>query len=214
MNFFRLKFDKMFEKKIIKNNFIHSQNVTELPKNLKYALRFPSDTRTNIDRNPVFFSWQTNLLVQIYTGGGVRGGPSPYGGAPSYFTEGFSPIQEAIARTFMKTKCARNDCKSMPKIQMRRFPYPPHVHDILLDAFERAVALFIMLSFVYPIISTVRFIAIEREMQLKEVMKIMGMPVFLHWSCWFVQTMAFTVVSISFIVGILKVNLHFWANIF
>lgn len=191
------------------NNFIHSQNVTELPKNLKYTLRFPSDTRTNSDVNPVFFSWQTNSLVQIYTGGGVRGGYYAYGGAPSYFCEGFSPIQEAIARTFMKMKCARKDCKSMPKIQMRRFPYPPHLHDILLDAFERAVALFIMLSFVYPIISTVRFIAIEREMQLKEVMKIMGMPVFLHWSCWFVQTMAFTVVSISFIVGILKVNINF-----
>lgn len=183
--------------------------MTELPKNLKYSLRFPSDTRTNSDANPMFFSWQTNLLVQMFSGGGVRGGVSDFGGAPCYYTEGFSAMQDAIARTFTKMKCASEDCKSMPNIQMRRFPYPPHVDDILLDAFERAVALFIMLSFVYQIISTVRFIAVEREMQLKEVMKIMGMPVYLHWSCWFVQTMAFTVVSISFIVGILKVNFHF-----
>lgn len=146
------------------------------------------------------------MLVQIYTGGGARGGEMDEGGAPFYFSDGFLPIQEAISRTFIKMKCTENDCKFIPKIEMHRYPYPPYVHDILLDAMERAIALFIMLSFVYPIISTVRFIAIEKEMQLKEVMKIMGMPVWLHWTSWFVRTMIFMTVSISFIVGILKVN--------
>ncbi|XP_055297532.1 phospholipid-transporting ATPase ABCA3-like isoform X2 [Sitodiplosis mosellana] len=185
--------------------FNHSANIKELPQNLVYTLRFPSETRTNSQISPTIFNWQTNLLVQIYTGGGPRGGSMNEGGAPYYLSEGFLPIQEAIARTLMAMKCTENSCKFMPSIQMHRYPYPPYVHDVLLDAMEKAVALFIMLSFVYPIISTVRFIAVEREKQLKEVMKIMGMPVWLHWTSWFVQTMIFIVVSISFIVGLLKI---------
>lgn len=192
--------------KFLNDLFLQPQNMTELPKNLKYTLRFPSETRTNSEINPTMFNWQTNLLVQIYTGGGPRGSSMEEGGAPFYLSEGFLPIQEAIARTFMAMKCTEESCKLIPKIQMHRYPYPPYVHDILLDAMERAVALFIMLGFVYPIISTVRFIAVEKEKQLKEVMKIMGMAVWLHWCSWFMQIMIFIVVSISFIVGLLKVT--------
>lgn len=189
-------------------NLNYPQNITELPKNLIYTLRFPSESRMNSEVNPTIFNWQTNLLVPIYAGGGARGGAMDEGGAPYYFSDGFLPIQEAIGKTFMKMTCTDDNCKFIPKIQLHRYPYPPYVHDILLDAMERAVALFIILSFVYPIICTVRFIAVEKEMQLKEVMKIMGMPVWLHWTSWFVRTMLFMIVSISFIVGLLKVTPH------
>lgn len=92
---------------------------------------------------------------------------------------------------------------------MQKLPYPPYIHDVLLDGLERVVALFIMLSFVYPIISTVRFIAVENEKQLKEVMKIMGMPVWLHWTTRFIHWMIFMLISTSSMVGLLKVRNSF-----
>lgn len=91
----------------------------------------------------------------------------------------------------------------------QRFPYPNFIFDILLDGLESIVPFVIMLSFVYSTINTVKFIATEKEKQLKEAMKIMGLPNWLHWSGWFVKTMLFMTISISLIVMLLKVSIHF-----
>lgn len=172
-------------------------------------MRFPSELRTEIDEvNATAFSWQTNLLYPEYSGGGPRSKTLDEGGDPFYCLEGFLPIQNAIAVSYIVSRCNETmTCEdySIPGIEMQRFPYTPYLHDILLDGLESAVGVFIMLSFVYPIISTVRFIAVEREKQLKEVMKIMGMPIWLHWTTWFVRTMIFMIISITLMIALLKV---------
>lgn len=155
------------------------------------------------------FSWQTNLLYPLLSGGGPRSKTLNEGGDPFYYSDGFLPIQNAIAWSYTVWRCNEtNTCDdhSPPSIQMQRYPYPPYLNDILFDGLEDAIGLFLMLSFVYPIISTVRFIAVEKEKQLKEVMKIMGMPVWLHWTSWFVRTMLFMIVSITIMIGLMKVN--------
>lgn len=57
----------------------------------------------------------------------------------------------------------------------QKFPYPPFVFDILLQGLQTLVSLFIMLSFVYPCINIIKYITTEKEKQLKEAMKIMGL---------------------------------------
>lgn len=64
-----------------------------------------------------------------------------------------------------------------------------------------------MLSFVYPCINTTKFIAIEKERQIKEAMKIMGLSNWLHWTGWFVRTMVLFTISISLMVIMLKVGI-------
>lgn len=126
---------------------------------------------------------------------------------PFYYQDGFLAVQDAIARAYTEMKCGENcDNKKMPEIQMQRYPYPPHIFDVLLQGLETLVSFFILLTYIYPTINTVRFIAIEKERQLKEAMKIMGLPSWLHWTSWFVRTMIFMMVSISLIVALLKVN--------
>ncbi|XP_055326120.1 phospholipid-transporting ATPase ABCA3-like, partial [Sitodiplosis mosellana] len=192
--------------------FDHSANITELPQNLVYALRFPSELRTETNDKLTAFSWQTNLLYPLLSGGGPRVKTSNEGGDPFYYSDGFLAIQNAIAWSYTINRCIElKTCVgniSIPSIEMQRFPYPPYLNDILLNGLTDAVGLFIMLSFVYPIIGTVRFIAVEREKQLKEVMKIMGMPVWLHWTSWFVRTMIFMIVSITLMIGLLKIPMY------
>ncbi|XP_031638223.1 ATP-binding cassette sub-family A member 3-like, partial [Contarinia nasturtii] len=183
--------------------FDHDANITKLPKNLVYTLRFPSELRNALD--PLIFHWQTNMQYPLFSGGGPRKKSSDTGGAPNYFSEGFLSIQNAIANAFMTL--SSNDSAHTSNIQMQRFPYPPYTNDILFDGLEGSVGLFIMLSFVYSIISTVRFIAVEKEKQLKEIMKIMGMPVWLHWTSWFVRTMTFLLISNTFLVALLKTQI-------
>lgn len=171
-------------------------------------MRFPSESRTPSVTEPLIFNWHTNLLYPLFSTGGPRSREDDFGGMPFYFQEGFLPIQDAIARSFTEVKCEiEKTCENstLPGIRMQRYPYPPYIFDVLLQGLETIVSFFILLSFIYPTINTVRFIAIEKERQLKEAMKIMGLPSWLHWTSWFIRTMTFMVVSISFIVALLKV---------
>lgn len=190
-----------------------------MPKNLQYVLRFPSESRTPTITEPLIFNWHTNLLYPLFSTGGPRSKEDVYGGMPFYFQDGFLPIQDAIARSFTELSCRRHsNCENgtLPDIKMQRYPYPPHILDVLLQGLETIVSFFILLSFIYPCINTVRFIAIEKERQLKETMKIMGLPSWLHWTSWFVRTMIVMILSISLIVILLKVCLSliffFWEN--
>lgn len=190
--------------------FDQSTDIEELPKNLSYTLRFPSECRLNNQGAQIvsIYNWQTNLLYPLESGGGPNGWDEPFGGVPIYGAEGFLPIQNAIARTFIQFKCNGTiQCDGIaPNIEMQRYPYPPFTVDLLLDALEIALPLFIMLAYAYSIISTVRLIGMEKERQLKEVMKIMGMPVWLHWTSWFFRSIIFLLISNLLMVALFKVK--------
>lgn len=185
------------------------QNIVELPERLNYSLRFPSESRTPTINNPFIFNWLTNFIYPRFSAGGPRSDNETYGGRPFYFEEGFLPIQDAIARSFTELKCidlAGCQNGTLRHIKMQRFPYPPYVLDILLQGLQTLVSFFILLSFVYPCINFVRFIAVEKERQLKESMKIMGLASWLHWTTWFLCIMILMTVSISIMVAFLKVR--------
>lgn len=91
---------------------------------------------------------------------------------------------------------------------MQRFPYPTWINDPLLTALESFVGIIIMLSFVYTCINTVKVITTEKEKQLKEAMKIMGLPNWLHWTAWFIKTFTFLLISIILMVVLLKVSFY------
>lgn len=156
----------------------------------------------------MFHNWLTNHLYPVIQTGGPRAEDENYGGTPYYMQDGFLPIQNAIARSFIQLKCnLQRNCSNgtLPDIIMQRFPYPPHTHDILLQGLEILIPFFLVLSFIYPCINSTRFITIEKERQLKETMKIIGLPSWLHWISWFVWIMMFLIISISLLVLLLKV---------
>lgn len=178
------------------------QNITEMPKQLFYSLRFPSELRSLAKYiGPSILNWHTFVLFPMYATSGPRGRDDNDGGPPWYYREGFIPIQDAIARAFIKHKSGNE----MPDVLLQRLPYPPFNKDILLEGLKSLVSLVVLLSFIYPCINTVRFIAMEKEKQLKEAMKIMGLPNWLHWLGWFIKSMVFMMISITFIVILLKV---------
>lgn len=183
------------------------QNLTELPKNLSYAIRFPSELRSG----GTFFisNWVTNLRFNPWlSSGGPRSREGDfideYGGLPFYHAEGFLAIQSAFAYSFIESKATPN--KTYPRISMRGFPYQPYTYDVLLSVLKYIFSLFLTLCFVYPCMNTVRFIALEKEKQLKAVMEIMGISNCLQWFAWFVRTMIIMLITISLIILSLKVN--------
>lgn len=210
------------------------QSLTEFPANLSYAISFPSELRkggtffiSNWVTNLRFDPWLSS--------GGPRSRQGDFedkfGGLPFYHSEGstcfflfsihlpreyfffkkilffpsegFLAIQHAFATAFLQEKLGSNYTKL--QIRMKSFPYPPYTSDVLLSVLKYIFSLFLTLCFVYPCMNTVRFIAFEKEKQLKTAMEIMGVSNYLQWFAWFVRTMIIMLISITLIVLSLKV---------
>lgn len=58
----------------------------------------------------------------------------------------------------------------------------------------------------YFSVNTIRFITIEKERQLKEAMKIMGLPNWIHWIGWFIKSYVYLIIIITVLVAVLKVT--------
>ena len=91
-------------------------------------------------------------------------------------------------------------------LSLQRFPYPPFVIDLLLQGLQALVSLFILLSFVYPCINIIKYITTEKEKQLKEAMKIMGLDSWLHWTAWFVKCFIYMIITVTLMTILLKVR--------
>ncbi|KAL7030128.1 hypothetical protein ACKWTF_006533 [Chironomus riparius] len=126
------------------------------------------------------------------------------GEPPGYIRQGFSTIQNLIDREIIKQ--ASNDPDlDLPIMYIQRFPFPEYVNDMLGLVLEFSIPLIFMIAFLYPAINNIKYVAIERELQLKESMKIMGLPGYMHWIAWFTKCMAFQIVIISIVTGLVKI---------
>lgn len=173
-----------------------------MPKNLAYSLRFPSELRTSdlpSYYRPEDMSWQTNVLFGAdgYT---IKYADEDDAGPPSYYKEGFLAIQNAIAKSFV----AMNNA-TMPEILPKRFPTPKHLRNAFASDFQFLMPLFFLMSLNYTFMNTVRFISIEKEKQLKEAMKIMGLASWMHYLSWFVRTLIMLFISMTLITILLTV---------
>lgn len=100
----------------------HYANLTELPDDLSYSLRYPGELRrTGSALNPLFFNWRTDFLFPPFQPGGARNYENDHDGAPSgYYLEGFLFMQQFIFRAFMRMKNHLNvNLDEVPKILVR-----------------------------------------------------------------------------------------------
>ncbi|XP_058465468.1 phospholipid-transporting ATPase ABCA3-like [Malaya genurostris] len=175
-------------------------NITALPDRIHFALRYPGETRIG---RWTFSNWRSNLLVVPFSPG-ARNRNLSDGGSPNYYFEGFVAIQTALSSAIA---VAKNPEFKTQQVALRRIPYPPYYEDKLLPAMEQLLPLIILISFFYTCINTVKYITIEKERQLKESMKIMGLSNWLHWTAWFVRCLVLLLITISLVTALMTVNL-------
>ncbi|XP_017768274.1 PREDICTED: ATP-binding cassette sub-family A member 3 [Nicrophorus vespilloides] len=175
----------------------------ELPKKIEFTLRFPAETKSV---NPIVIeNWRTNLLFPVIQMAGPRDLNFPHTARPEYYSEGFLAIQNEVNRAILGYLGQDVDRQTL---YMSRFPYPEYYSDMLLSVLQKMIGLIIVLAFVYTSISTIKVITAEKEKQLKESMKIMGLPNWLHWTAWFMKSLSFMLISIVLMVFLLKAK--FW----
>ncbi|XP_065074348.1 phospholipid-transporting ATPase ABCA3-like [Ochlerotatus camptorhynchus] len=182
------------------------RTLNDLPDKVSYSLRFPAEMRTFQDEFSAFWAnWYTELMFQQFQIAGAKDPDRDDGGYPAnYFNESFIAVQSAVDRAII---LERAPTVEFTPVFLQRFPYPPYYSDPLLTGLENLLPLIIVIAFFYTAINTVKYITVEKERQLKETMKIMGLSSWLHWNAWFIKCIMLLTVSISLITALLCANL-------
>lgn len=192
------------------------QTTSRMPNDLSYSIRFPGELRKafNNPLAPDAHNWKTNQLFETDAFEGRFPGEQD-GGPPSYYKEGFLAIQNAITRTFInqsRSSLNAND-EPVPTIVVNRFPYPEESLNVFVRNLQLMMALIFLMSLNYTFMNAVRFISIEKEKQLKEAMKIMGLSSWMHYLSWFIRTLVMLSISMICITILLTVIIILFFNI-
>lgn len=87
------------------------------------------------------------------------------------------------------------------------------MEDIIGFILQFAFPFLFLIAFLYNTINIIKYITVEKEMQLKESMKIMGLPSYMHWLAWFTKCMLFQIIIISIITGMFKIQFSSRSNL-
>ncbi|EDW27108.1 GL16575 [Drosophila persimilis] len=177
-----------------------------LPDDFSFALRFPSELRTATIA--IANTWLTMRLFPSIDLTGPRNEPEEDGGIPvGYLREGFLPLQHVLSMSYLRQKAEELSLNvTLPEVWMQRYPFPAYIFDLLLEGMSSIMSLIILLSFIYPCTYITKYITAEKEKQLKEVMKIMGLSNWLHWTAWFVKSFIMLTISAILIAILVKIN--------
>ena len=73
------------------------------------------------------------------------------------------------------------------------------------NALGATLPLFMVLAWLFSASMIIKSIVLEKELRLKEVMKVMGMSNGVHWVAWFINSFVVMFVSSCFLVLVMKV---------
>ncbi|KAH8234651.1 hypothetical protein KR032_001424, partial [Drosophila birchii] len=203
------------EKDMVDHNFLAGVEFGEndgraknrtFPLNLTYSLRFPSELRTKT--GPIIETWHTADLFVKYDMTGPRNPTEPDGGVPEgYAREGFLTIQHAITLSWLSQASGESIFK-FPRVRLQRFPFRAYTYDPLLLGLRQLLPFMVVLSFMYPCSVVAKSVTNEKELQLKEIMKLIGVGNWLHWIGWFIKSYLMLIAVVLIILFLFKVNFY------
>ena len=95
---------------------------------------------------------------------------------------------------------------SLPGVTLQQMPYPCYIEDRFIIAIARTFPLFMTLAWVYSASMIIKSIVHEKEMRLKETMRVMGLGNSVHWISWFLDSFAIMFTSCVLLTIILVVS--------
>ncbi|XP_059504050.1 retinal-specific phospholipid-transporting ATPase ABCA4 isoform X2 [Stegostoma tigrinum] len=150
----------------------------KLPTHVKYKIRMDIDA---VER--------TNKIKDRYWDPGPRADPIE---DMRYIWGGFAYLQDMIEHGIIRTHTNID----MPSgIYVQQMPYPCFVDDMFMLALTRCFPIFMVLSWIYSVSMIVKSIVLEKELRLKETLKIMGVSNWVHWVAWFIDSFAMMAAS-------------------
>eukprot|EP00002_Diphylleia_rotans_P011892 TRINITY_DN2339_c0_g1_i1.p1 TRINITY_DN2339_c0_g1~~TRINITY_DN2339_c0_g1_i1.p1 ORF type:complete len:1630 (+),score=380.69 TRINITY_DN2339_c0_g1_i1:63-4952(+) len=125
----------------------------------------------------------------------VEIGPTDSG--EDYIVSGFVSLQVAVDQALLwHFSGVAKEINLLPRA--REFPYPKHTTNEFYTAVKDSLAFYTCLSFVYFVLRLVNQIVTEKELKIKEAMKIMGLNDSIYWASWFI--FSFAIMSIAMLL--------------
>lgn len=172
---------------------------TTLPERITYSLRV---ALLNDDDE-----WNTKSTFPFYSPQGPRSKDDLTGGRPYYKDTGFLYLQYLIDKVIIEHETNLTDLETSVTTLLQRMPYPPYVDDNLNEVMRTSLPIFIVLSFILNALQITRNIAQEKERNLKEAMKMMGLSTFIYWVSWFVKNLIYLVIAMIVYTAFFKIPL-------
>eukprot|EP01135_Chromosphaera_perkinsii_P003153 Nk52_evm42s236 gene=Nk52_evmTU42s236 len=119
-------------------------------------------------------------------------GPNP---DTRYYYSGFILMQHYVDRAIIET---RSKVPVTDGVVMSEYPYPAYTKDRFSRSIARSFPLFMTFSWIYSVAMIAKEIVHEKEVRLKEAMRIMGLVNWIHAAGWFVTS--FLIMSISVVL--------------
>ncbi|XP_038064112.1 ATP-binding cassette sub-family A member 2-like isoform X2 [Patiria miniata] len=126
-----------------------------------------------------------------------------------YYTFGFVWIQDIIERAIINKWVGRRVVE--PGSYVQEFPYPCYISDNFIFMIEHIMPMMLIVSWVYYVAMFTQSIVYEKEVRLKEVMKMMGLSNAVHWVAWFIvgfSQMSLTIVALICILQYGEILIH------
>lgn len=135
--------------------------------------------------------------------------PAPPSQGFIYYDFGFSWVQEVIDRAIIDTQVGHPVIE--PGLFFQEMAYPCYTYDNFLQMIQHALPLCLTISWVYAFAMLSQSIVYEKEVRLKEVMKIMGLSNGVHWIAWFITIFSQTtlvMIAVTIILHYGQVLMH------
>ncbi|XP_052055678.1 ATP-binding cassette sub-family A member 13 [Apodemus sylvaticus] len=116
----------------------------------------------------------------------------------------FVPLQDMIERAIIVVQTGQESLE--PTTQAQAAPYPCHTSDLFLNNVGFFFPLIMMLTWMVSVASMVRKLVYEREIQIEEYMRMMGLHPAIHFLSWFLENMATLALSSAALAAILKMS--------
>lgn len=117
------------------------------------------------------------------------------------YNTGVPEFQNMIDTAFMIRKSANGQSGPQTIMRLKPFPFPAYEDDGFIFAIRIMFPLILILSFLYPVLSMVKAIVLEKEKRLKEALRMMGVSNLVIWVAWFIKSLLFLFISVIIITA-------------
>ncbi|KAL3172910.1 hypothetical protein MRX96_012654 [Rhipicephalus microplus] len=118
-----------------------------------------------------------------------------------YLTFGFAYLQDLVEHSII---ALQTGWEKTTGVYLQQFPYPCYIFDQFIVTIAESFPMFMVLSWVYSFAMLIKSIVREKELRLKEVMRVMGLGSGVLWLSWFIDAFGFMLISSLLLTCILK----------
>lgn len=188
---------------LVKNSRVFAGVVFRDYKHLKftYELRFPYNLRTVGLRDTTVhtMTWRTGEIEDNALSITPRSNKSSIGGpAASYLADGFALMMNEITLNFVELKA--NLSTPIPRPIFQRLPHGQYLVDDFIETGDFYITFWIVISGFWTFSETIHCICMEKEKQIKEILKIVGLSNMKQWSALFIVSLTKAIITRSIIL--------------